>query len=136
MPDFNQQIIDEFRANGGSVETAGFGRGLVLVHHRGARSGTERVNPLAAVRTSPDTWLLAASAAGSDKNPDWYHNLLAHPETVIETPEDGAVDVHVTELEGDARDAGWARFTAMSEGFKGYEAKTSRVIPVLELTRR
>jgi len=71
MSDWNQQIIDEFRANDGTVETMGFGRGLVLLHHRGAKTGTERVTPLAAIPTDGGGWLLAASKAGAPDNPDW-----------------------------------------------------------------
>jgi len=135
VADWNQQIIDEFRANGGTVETMGFGRGLVLVHHLGARSGQERVNPVAAIVESAGSRLIAASAAGADQHPDWYHNLLAHPDVTIETP-DGVEEVHVTDLQGAERDAAWDRFTQLSEGFRSYEAKTSRVIPVLRLTPR
>ena len=133
MSDWNLQIIDEFRANGGTVTTMGFGRGLVLVHHLGARSGEERINPVANLQDDDGSRLIAASAAGADKNPDWYHNLLAHPDVTIETP-DGVEKVHVTDLQGAERDAAWARFTESSEGFRSYEAKTSRVIPVLRLT--
>ncbi|GIL31531.1 nitroreductase/quinone reductase family protein [Actinocatenispora comari] len=136
MADWNQQIIDEFRHNDGTVQTMGFGRGLVLLHHRGARTGTERINPVAAVRESPDAWLIAASAGGSDHNPDWYHNLLAHPDVSIETPDDGVVQVTAQDLPRPERDAAWARFKEMSDGFAGYERKTSRIIPVLRLTRR
>src|SRR3954453_14636158 len=136
MSDWNQQIIDEFRANGGTVETMGFGRGLVLVHHTGAKSGEARISPLAGIKTSPDTWLLAASAGGRDQNPAWYYNLLAHPDVTIETPDDGTIDMHAVELRGEERDAGWELFKARSEGFRSYEQKTTRVIPVLELRRR
>jgi deazaflavin-dependent oxidoreductase (nitroreductase family) len=136
MSDWNTNIIEEFRENGGTVTTGGFGRRLVLLHSRGARSGAQRVNPLASVRESDDVWLVAASAAGADRHPAWFHNLLAHPEVTIETPDDGTVDVLATDLEGEERDAGWDRFTQMSEGFRSYEAKTSRTIPVVRLTRR
>jgi len=136
VSDWNQQIIDEFRANGGTVQTGGFGRGLVLLHHVGAKSGAERISPVAGIRTSPDTWLVAASAAGSDKHPSWYHNLLAHPDVSIETPDDGTVEVHAVDLPRPERDAGWALFLERSEGFRKYERKTSRLIPVLELRRR
>ena len=134
--DWNQSIIDEFRANDGNVTSVPFGRGLVLVHHTGARSGTERVSPVAFLRHDIDTWLIAASKAGAPENPAWYHNLLAHPETKIETPDDGVVEVAVTELTGAERDAAWERFKQMSSGFGDYEAKTDRVIPVLSLKRR
>lgn len=133
--DFNQQIIAEFRANDGNVSSNGFGRNLVLVHHKGAKSGKERVTPLMAIRTEQGTWRIAASKAGAPNNPDWYHNLLAHPDITIEEPGEGSVNVRVTELKGAARDAAWAAFTAMP-AFKSYEEKTDRVIPVIELSRR
>ncbi|MFE6967958.1 nitroreductase/quinone reductase family protein [Isoptericola sp. NPDC057653] len=136
MADWNQPIIDEFRANDGNVATRGFGRGLVLLHHHGARTGAERVSPLAAIRDDDDTWLVTASAGGSDTNPAWYHNVLAHPEVSIETPDDGVVDVLADELHDDDRDVAWDRFKARSEGFAGYERRTSRVIPVIRLVRR
>ncbi|KUP95940.1 nitroreductase family deazaflavin-dependent oxidoreductase [Thermobifida cellulosilytica] len=136
MNDFNRKIIEEFRANGGTVTSAPFGRTLVLVHHRGAKSGIERVNPLVHVRQDPDTWLVAASKGGAPDNPAWYHNLLAHPETTIETPDDGVVDVRVEELTGEERDAAWERFKAERPGFREYEKKTARTIPVLALRRR
>jgi deazaflavin-dependent oxidoreductase (nitroreductase family) len=132
--DFNQQIIAEFRANDGNVSSNGFGRNLVLLHHKGAKSGIERVTPLMAIRTQ-GAWWIAASKAGAPANPDWYHNLLAHPDITIEEPGEGTVNVHVTELVGAARDAAWATFVAMP-AFKSYEEKTERVIPVLELRRR
>ena len=136
MSDWNQQIIDEFRTNGGDVRTMGFGKGLVLLHHRGARTGVERVSPLAGIRVDEGTWLLAASKGGAPENPAWFHNLLAHPEVEIETPDDGTVPVHATQLVGAERDAAWAAFTARSEGFRSYEQRTTRTIPVLQLTRR
>jgi deazaflavin-dependent oxidoreductase (nitroreductase family) len=88
------------------------------------------------IRTSEDTWLIAASKAGADDNPAWYHNLLAHPDVTIETPDDGEVAVTARDLGGDERDAGWARFTAASPGFSQYEERTPRTIPVLELRKR
>ena len=136
MPDWNQQIVDEFRANGGTVTTMGFGRGLVLLHHVGARSGTERVSPVAAIHDDADTWLVAASKGGAPDHPAWFHNLVAHPDVEIETPDDGDVPVRARVLPREERDPAWARFTAMSEGFRSYEEKTDRVIPVLELRRR
>ena len=106
--DWNQEIIDEFRAHGGNVSSRGFGKSLVLLHHIGARSGVERVCPVMGIRTDPDTWLVAASKAGAPENPAWYHNLLAHPDVVIETPDDGTVPVRARSLpiccvEGEAK---------------------------------
>lgn len=134
--DMNRQIIDEFRANGGTVSSRPFGRSLVLVHHIGAKSGIDRTTPVMHIRQDDDTWLIAASKAGMPENPAWYYNLLAHPDTVIETPDDGEVPVTVTDLAGAERDAAWARFTEASPGFRAYEQRTTRTIPVLALTRR
>ncbi|NHA68154.1 nitroreductase/quinone reductase family protein [Phycicoccus flavus] len=136
MSDWNEKVIEEFRSNGGTVETMGFGRRLVLLHHTGARSGTERVAPLAAIRDGEDRWFIAASKAGAPTNPDWFHNLRAHPDTRIETPDDGTVEVTAVVLEGAERDAAWERFKDMSDGFRSYEEKTTRVIPVVALERR
>jgi deazaflavin-dependent oxidoreductase (nitroreductase family) len=135
VADFNQHIVDEFRANQGTVETAGFGRSLVLLHHRGARSGTERVSPVMGI-PSDGGWFIAASKGGAPENPAWFHNLLSSPDTVIETPDEGEVAVHAVELRGAERDAAWALFTTRSPGFAEYERRTSRTIPVLELRRR
>lgn len=128
---FNDAVIAEFRATGGTVSR--FGRSLVLLHHIGAKTGAERVTPVMGIREG-NTWLVAASKAGADDNPAWYHNLLAHPETLIETPDNGTLRVSVTDLTGPERDAAWARFTAASPGFRSYEGRTRRKIPVLRLT--
>ena len=136
MSDWNDKIIEEFRTNGGDVQTNGFGRSLVLVHHVGAKSGRERVNPVVAIDEDDGSWLVAASAAGADHNPDWYHNLLAHPDVTVEAPGEVTAQVRAEDLTGADRDAAWARFTAWSDGFAAYEAKTARVIPVVRLRRR
>ncbi|GIG22126.1 hypothetical protein Cch01nite_28500 [Cellulomonas chitinilytica] len=136
MSDWNQQIIDEFRANGGTVTTMGFGRGLVLLHHRGARTGEERISPVAAIPDGEGAWFVAASKGGAPTNPGWYHNLLAWPDVEIEHPDEGTVAVRAVDLEGAERDAAWERFTQRSEGFRSYQEKTTRTIPVLRLTRR
>ncbi len=133
---WNQNIIEEFRANGGYVSAGGFGRNLVLVHHTGAKSGIERITPLMGMRDGDDTWIIAASKAGSPDNPDWYYNLVANPDTVIEVPEEGELPVRVEVLEGPARDAIWARFKTTNPGFQNYETMTTRTIPVLALRRR
>ena len=132
--EWNQPIVDEFRANGGHVDR--FGKSLVLLHHVGAQSGTERVSPVMGIRADADTWLVAASKGGAPENPAWYHNLLAHPDTQIETPDDGIIAVRAEKLSGSDRDDAWAQFTARSEGFRQYEGRTSRTIPVLALRRR
>ena len=81
--DFNAKVIEEFRSNEGRVGGPFEGLPLLLLHHTGARSGTERVNPLAYARDE-DRYVVFASKAGAPTNPDWYHNLLANPSTRIE----------------------------------------------------
>lgn len=131
---WNDQVIAEFHANNGSV--ARFGRNLVLIHHVGAKTGVERIAPARAIRQDPDSWLVAASKGGAPENPAWYYNLIANPDVRIETPDDGTVSVHAEVLQGAERDAAWERFKEASPGFRDYEQKTSRVIPVLVLRRR
>lgn len=142
MTDFNEQIIREFRENGGRVSTAGFGDNLVVLHSIGARSGEVRLNPLFALREDYG-WLVVGSAAGSPKDPAWVHNLRAHPRIEMEVPEDGSVrtvEVDVTEIDADESDpaawsARWDRFTAASSGFLDYlTTAEGRRFPIFRLT--
>lgn len=132
--DWNNRVIDEFRSHGGHVDT--FGRYLVLLHHTGAKSGIERVSPVRGIRTDPDKWLIAASKGGSPDHPGWYHNLLKHPDAEIETPDDGTVAVRAEKLNGAERDDAWDLFKKASDGFRQYEERTTRTIPVVALHRR
>jgi deazaflavin-dependent oxidoreductase (nitroreductase family) len=132
--DWNQQIIEEFRANAGSVAQFG-GKGLVLLHHTGAKSGTAYVSPLAGFPRD-GAWVIVASNAGRDDHPAWYHNLQAHPETVIEIPgEDDVQTVKVSaRVAGDTeRDALFADIVAKAPQFGEYQKGTSRRIPVVVL---
>lgn len=137
MSDFNQQIIDEFRANNGVVTTMGFGDNLVLLHTTGAKSGQERINPLMSIPDGDDAWIVAASAGGSPKHPDWYHNVVADQQVSIERVIDGAPQTRsavAEDLQGEARDAAWAKFLAASPAFAQYEQSAGgRVIPVVRL---
>jgi deazaflavin-dependent oxidoreductase (nitroreductase family) len=117
MSSFNEKVIAEFRANGGRVDSAGFGRNLVLMHTIGARTGTERVNPAMSLRDG-DAWLVVASAAGAPRDPSWAVNLRAHPEVDIEVASRGGVEVvpvTATELDGAAYDEAFARFVRCRE---------------------
>ncbi|NHI16517.1 nitroreductase family deazaflavin-dependent oxidoreductase [Microbacterium sp. CBS5P-1] len=136
MQDRNERIIEEFRAHDGTVATGGFGRNLVLLHHVGARSGAERVTPVMALRPGEGVWLIAASKAGAPEQPAWFHNLLAHPEVLIEEPGRGTIAVIAEALEGAQRDQAWRLFTEASDAFLGYEKRTDRVIPVFVLRIR
>jgi deazaflavin-dependent oxidoreductase (nitroreductase family) len=133
MSDFNARIIDEFRANGGHVTTAGFGDRLVLLHTTGAKSNEERVSPLMGLPVD-DGWLVAASKGGAPEEPGWAHNLRAHPRVSIETP-DGEFTATAHELHGADHAAGWARFVAASPAFAGYRDRAGRQIAIFHLAR-
>jgi len=132
--DFNTQVIEEFRANEGKVGGNFVGAPLLLLHSTGAKSGQERVSPMM-YQAVEDGWAVFASKAGAEDNPDWYHNLKAHPDSSIEVGTD-TVEVSARELPGDERDPIWERQKELAPGFADYEQKTSRTIPVLLLTRR
>jgi deazaflavin-dependent oxidoreductase (nitroreductase family) len=129
--DFNERNIAEFRANHGRVGGNFEGAPLVVLHTVGAKSGEPRTN-IMMYQADGDRYLIFASAAGADKNPAWYWNLKAHPDTRIEIGDD-IVDVHATELGGKERDEKYALQAERYPGFADYEAKTSRVIPVVAL---
>ena len=131
--DWNRRVIAEFRANDGKVGGPFEGASMILVHHFGAKSGTERVSPMVYFPDG-DRMLVVASAAGSPKNPDWYHNLRAHPRVDVEVGTE-TFPVVAEELPRAERDEKWAQITAVAPGFAEYQEKTSRVIPVLALTR-
>ena len=138
VTDFNTQIIEEFRANGGHVETMGFGDHLVLLHTVGAKSGESRVSPLMSLPDGDSGWLIIGSAAGSPKNPAWVHNLRAQPTARVEySGDDGVAETGttVTELEGDARERAWQSFVSASAQFQKYtETAEGREFPIFSLT--
>jgi deazaflavin-dependent oxidoreductase (nitroreductase family) len=130
--DFNAQIIEEFHANQGRVGGMFEGATLLLLHHVGARTGKDRINPLVYDRDG-DHYVIFASKGGAPTNPDWYHNLKAHPNVSIEVGTD-TIDVVATEAAGEERDRLFRRQVERSPGFADYQAKTERVIPVMVLT--
>ena len=133
LADFNQAIIDEFRANGGVVGGPFEGATLLLLHTTGAKSGQPRVSPLAYL-TVDGKMIIIGSYAGAPKDPAWVHNLRAHPRAHIEVGTD-AYDVAVRELPAGERDATYPKVTEKAPAFAEYQAKTSRAIPLFELTR-
>lgn len=134
MSDWDSDIIEEFRDNDGKVGGMFEGAPLLLLHHKGARSGTERVSPLM-YRDLRDGYAIFASKGGADTNPDWFHNLRAHPETEVEIGT-GTVAVKARVVDGDERDRIWSSWKSDWPQFAGYEKKTSRDhIPVIVLER-
>ena len=133
VTDFNQQVIEEFRANGGRVGGRFKGAPMILIHHIGARTGTERVSPLVYFPDG-DRLVIIASKGGAPTDPDWYRNLLAHPRIDVEVGTE-TFTVDVAEVAGEDRQDLWRRVVAAMPGFGEYEKRTTRQIPVLALTR-
>ena len=129
--EWNQKIIDEFRANQGRVGGPFEGTTLLLLHHRGAKSGAERVNPLAYQKLD-NGFAIFASKGGAPDNPDWYHNLVANPDVTIEVGTE-TVPVHARIARGEERERIWDQQKHMSPGFADYEKKTPREIPEIVL---
>jgi deazaflavin-dependent oxidoreductase (nitroreductase family) len=134
MNDFNSQIIAEFRANDGKVGGQFEGAPMLLLHTVGARTGTPRVNPMMYLDEGKRRYVFA-SKAGADTDPDWYRNLVAHPEASIEVGTD-TVEVTATPLEGAERDRVYGVQAERYPGFAEYQANTDRVIPVVALDPR
>src|SRR5438105_3027655 len=130
MSNWNESIIDEFRANSGKVGGYFANTPLLLLHTVGAKSGQQRINPVAYV-SDGERLLIIASKGGADSNPDWYYNLLANPIVTVElgTEKFRARATPVTE--GSERDRLYAKMVARNPGFADYEQKTTRKIPAI-----
>ncbi len=129
---FNDKIIAEFRANAGTVGGPFQGAPLLLLHHTGAKSGTERVNPLMYQQVG-DSYAIFASFAGAPRDPDWYYNLAAHPDTTVETGTD-TIRVRARVANPREREPIWNKQKEIAPGFAEYEKSAApRVIPVVLL---
>jgi deazaflavin-dependent oxidoreductase (nitroreductase family) len=130
--DWNRTIIDEFRANSGKVGGRFAGRTLLLLHSVGAKSGQERVNPVA-YTTDGNRLVIIASKGGAPTNPDWYYNILAKPLVTVEvgTKKFQARAEVASEPE---RTRLFNKMVEVAPGFADYQQKTTRVIPVIVLT--
>jgi deazaflavin-dependent oxidoreductase (nitroreductase family) len=129
----NQAIIDEYRANAGKVGGPFAGATLLLLHTLGAKSGQPRVNPVAYVRDG-DRLVIIASKGGAPTNPDWYINLVAHPLVTVEVGTE-QFQVRATIATEPERTRLYNQMVAMMPGFAEYRRKTTRIIPVIILTR-
>jgi deazaflavin-dependent oxidoreductase (nitroreductase family) len=133
--DFNQKIINEFRAKGGKVGGYFENSTLLLLHHTGAKSGTGRVNPLA-YQPVGDSFAVFGSAAGGPRNPSWYYNLVAHPDTTVEVGT-RTLKVRARVASPDERASIFARQMEIAPGFADYEKTAApREIPVVLLEPR
>jgi deazaflavin-dependent oxidoreductase (nitroreductase family) len=131
MNDWNKQVIDEFRANGGKVGGQFEGAPLLLLHTTGAKSGQARINPVMYLADG-DNYVVFASKGGAPTSPDWYHNLVANPRASIEVG-DMTIKVVARVAEGEEREPLFSRQKELYPGFAEYEAKTTRQIPVVVL---
>ena len=134
MSDFNQAVIDEFRANGGKVGGYFAGANMLLLHTTGAKSGQPRTNPLVYV-TDGDRLVIIASKGGADSNPDWYYNLLANPNVTVEIGDEKFQARATAVTEEPERSRLYAKMVEHRSGFADYEQKTSRKIPAVVLER-
>ena len=132
MADWNAKIIDEFRSNEGRVGGPFEGAPLLLLHHKGAKTGQERVNPLAYQPLDDGSVAVFASKGGAPTNPDWLTNVRVNPEVKIEVGTD-TLEAKARITEGDERDRIWTRQKELMPNFAQYEEKTSREIPVIVL---
>jgi deazaflavin-dependent oxidoreductase (nitroreductase family) len=136
--DWNAKTIAEFRANEGKIGGPFEGAPIVLVHHRGRKSGREHVNPMMYLphESEPDIIYVFATAAGAPVNPDWYRNLTAAGQGSVERGTE-TYGVTARELKGAARDRIYAEQARRYPGFAEYARQTAgiRIIPVLELSR-
>ncbi len=131
--DWNAKIIEEFRANEGKVGGNFEGAPVLLLHTTGARSGTERVNPMMYLNEDNRIYVFA-SKAGAETHPDWFHNLRANPRVSVELGTEHYEATAVI-LDEEERSRVYAEQATRFPGFADYQSKTTRVIPVVELVR-
>ena len=131
---YNRQLIEEFRANRGKSDNPMAGRPLLLLTTTGAKSGQLRTTPMMYIPDG-DNLLVIASNAGAPTHPDWYHNLVAHPEVTVEVKNE-TYDAIAAVAEGPERQRLWNRIVELYPFFADHQAKVSRQIPVIVLKRR
>jgi deazaflavin-dependent oxidoreductase (nitroreductase family) len=129
--EYNRKLIEDFRANRGDGPFAG--RPLLLLTTTGAKSGQPRTTPMMYVPDG-ERILVIASNAGAAAHPDWYHNLLAHPEVTVEAGAD-TFAARAVVLQGAERQQLWDRIVASYPFFTEHQAKITREIPVIALVR-
>ncbi|MEQ0560597.1 nitroreductase family deazaflavin-dependent oxidoreductase [Amycolatopsis sp. NEAU-NG30] len=134
MNAFNQQVVEEFRANGGKVGGMFDGKNVLLLTTIGAKSGEERLSPLVYTRDG-DRYVIAASMGGAPKNPAWYHNLVANPKVTVEVGTEKFEATATVIADRAERDRLYAGMVEHAEGFAEYEKLTERVIPIVVLER-
>ena len=130
---FNQQIIEEFRANGGKVGGQFEGAPMLLLTTTGAKSGQPRTSPMV-YTTDGDRMVVIASKGGAPTNPAWFHNLVANPIVRVERGTE-QFQARATVPEGSERDRLFNQMAAIMPGFAEYQRNTTRQIPVVVLEK-
>jgi deazaflavin-dependent oxidoreductase (nitroreductase family) len=133
--DYNTNIIEEFRANGGHVGGPWADITLILIHHTGAKSGIDRVSPLAYSLQGDSRFAIWAANGGSPIHPNWYYNVKANPRIKAEVGTQ-TFTVLAEELDDTARAELWPKLLAQYPQLDEAQAKTTRQIPVFMLTRQ
>jgi deazaflavin-dependent oxidoreductase (nitroreductase family) len=132
---WNDSVIEDFRAHNGQITQGMFkGRSLLLLTTKGAKTGLDRTNPVAYTRAGKD-YVVIASKGGAPTNPDWYRNLLKNPEVTVEVGGE-RFTARARVARGDERRRLYDAQAAVMPGFKEYELKTAREIPVIVLERK
>ena len=132
---WNDAVVEQFLQGRERIVDTFDRESLILLGTTGVRTGRPRTSPVACFADG-DRLIVAASKAGADTNPDWFHNLVAEPVVHVRRWEDGVLaeyDATATVLEGPQRDRAWELLTSRAPGFAEYQTKTSRVIPVVAL---
>ncbi len=130
---YNRQLIEEFRSNRNKAGGPFEGRPLLLLTTTGARSGERRTTPMMYIRDGGQL-LVIASNAGAPKHPDWYHNLVAHPQVTVEVGTE-TFDATARVTQGEERQRLWNRIVELHPFFAEHQAKVTRQIPVIVLSR-
>ena len=132
--DYNQRLIEQFRADRSSNGDAFKGRPLLLLTTMGAKSGQPRTTPMMYVRDG-ERLLVIASNAGAPKHPDWYYNLVAHPQVTVEVGRE-TYDATALVTESTERQQLWDKIVEQYPFFADHQVKVTREIPVVALERR
>jgi deazaflavin-dependent oxidoreductase (nitroreductase family) len=133
LNDFNQRLIEEYRANQGKVGGQFAGAPLLLLTTTGAKSGRAITKPLAYSKDG-DRIVLIASFAGSPKNPAWFTNLVANPEVTVELGAE-RFKARAAVTSGAERQRLFDNQARQMAVFNDYQKKTTRQIPVVVLNR-
>ncbi|VAW37028.1 AclJ [hydrothermal vent metagenome] len=132
--DWNKKVIEEFRANEGKVGGMFADMNLLLLHNTGAKSGLPRINPVVYLADG-DQYVVIASKAGAPTNPDWYYNIVANPQVSVEVGSE-QFEVVATVAEEPERSQLYEKMATLYPGFAEYAQKTTRIIPVIVLSRK